>query len=234
MNERKQSIWRKYNFSDGELIERCDSLISMVMSDIVELSKVGVDINDARSLGRLCQSFKDMRSDNELAGDHGVTVENKDVARDRLLSAISSVMSGVSKTYDSKSAQYRRFGTKRMQDKKDADLLLIGRRVHRICGSMEGMMPHVTGQLVEKLRQAHVEFERMLHLVADKVSDRDIATEERITLGNNIYEGMMALANFGKLAFAGKSPAKYDFYVQYESNAEAKRLRKERQTNQEQ
>lgn len=226
MKERKQAIWRKYNFPDAALLDRTESVIRHFHRDRADLEACGLDYDTVVKLGNLRLRFMDFPSDDEMAGSWMVVVRKKEEARQALVNALRTVMVAVEKDHGVKSGRYRSFGTRRMADKGDADLLLTGRRSVRLCRRMEGLLPSLKEASTLRLAETAQRFEESLHIVQDKVSERDIRTEERVQLGNELYDLMMEVAEAGKAAYQASSPAKYQEYLNYESNADEKRRRR--------
>ena len=80
----------------------------------------------------MCDKLRALPDDDELVGDQMVTTEKKYKAAENLKTAIRSVMTRVAIKYTNRSGRYRKFGTAKMGDMTDAQLLFCGRRVARV------------------------------------------------------------------------------------------------------
>lgn len=225
---KKQSLTREYNFSDAELYVVAMQCHGYALRDISEFGRYGYDLARMAEFKSTCERFRDLPSDDELVGEQMIFTEKKNEARERLKTAIRSVMLRVAQKHDPKSGKYRKFGTAKMVDMSDPQLLLCGRRVVRVC---EQQLPFLeeTGlkmMLVDEVRQNCVAFENAIHLQQDKIADRDISVESRVEAGNKIYREFVTLCDIGKDIWHEKNVAKYENYTIYESNNDQKKARK--------
>jgi hypothetical protein len=154
--------------------------------------------------------------------------QKKNDAAESLKTAIRTVMTRVAVKIDVKSGKYRKFGTQKMNDMSDANLLLCGLRVARVA---EQLLPFLDGSglkmdLIDRVRQCTKTFEKALHIQFDKIAERDIAVEKRVELGNAIYRQLVLVCNIGKDIWVENNKAKYENYTIYESNNEQKKNRK--------
>lgn len=227
---KKQATTRDYNFSDADLYMLCSEKIVLAERDLRELEQYNFDKVRLSAFRRTCVMFREIASDDELLGEQMLYTERKNVAREKLKTAIRSLMLRVSQQFDEKGGRYRKFGTFKMADMSDPQLLLCGRRVVRVAAQQLDNLAE-TG-----LRQKHLDevaestgaFENSIHIQQDKIADRDIAVERRIELGNWLYKELVTLCDMGKDIWAESNHVKYEAYVLYESNADQKRLLREK------
>jgi hypothetical protein len=154
--------------------------------------------------------------------------EKKNTAAEKLKGAIRSVMTRVAMKYSNRSGRYRKFGTAKMGDMTDAQLLFCGRRVARVARAQLDFLADVgvNENVIQKVTEACRRFENALNIQQDKVADRDISVERRTEQGNKLYQELVVLCNIGKDIWAEKDPVKYENYTIYESNNEQKKARK--------
>lgn len=227
---KKQSINREYNFPDADLYAQCKERIQYIKRDEKEFESYAYANSKIKQFEALCNRFSDQPDDDELIGNQMEATGKKNEAKEKLKTAIRSVMTRVASKYNTRSGHYRKFGTLKMNDMSDPKLLLCGRRVVRVSNKLLDFLAE-TG-----LRQTHIDvvqkaaaaFENAIHIQQDKVSDRDISVEKRIELGNELYRELVLVCNIGKDIWAEKNKAKYENYTIYESNNDQKKARKER------
>ena len=108
-----------------------------------------------------------------------LSTEKKSKAAERLKSAIRSIMTRVAIKYNNRSGRYRKFGTAKMGDMTDAQLLFCGRRVARVARQQIDFLAEVgvSENNIQKVLDACRNFENALNIQQDKVSERDIAVE---------------------------------------------------------
>ncbi len=227
---KKQAVNREYNFPDSDLYAQCLERIQYIKRDAKEFASYAYGADKLQAFEDLCKRFAELPSDDELVGDQMVATQKKNDARERLKTAVRSVMTRVESKYDVRSGRYRKFGTFKMNDMTDPQLLLCGRRVVRVAEAMLDFLAE-TGLKqthLDQIREAAAGFENALNVQMDKVSDRDIAVEKRIEVGNEMYRELVLVCNIGKDIWAETNRTKYENYTIYESNNDQKKARKQR------
>jgi hypothetical protein len=171
-----------------------------------------------------------MPDDDELVGDQMLMTEKKYEASEKLKAAIRSVMTRVEMKFSNKSGRFRKFGTAKMGDMTDPQLLFCGRRVTRVARNQADFLGDVgvTETQIQRVLDACQAFENAMNIQHDRIADRDIAVENRVEQSNVIYQKMIEVCTIGKDTWDGKDVAKYDQYCIYESNNDQKKARKVR------
>lgn len=227
---KKQAVHRQYNFPDADLYVQCMERIKYAQRDQVHFQQYGYDAGRLAGFKNLCDKFRALPDDDEIVGDQMLATEKKDAAAERLKSAIRSLMTRVAMKYNNRSGRYRKFGTAKMGDMTDAQLLFCGRRVARVARQQIDFLAEVgvNENVIKKITDACADFESALNIQQDKVADRDIAVERRIERGNKLYQELVVLCDIGKDIWAERDTVKYENYCIYESNNEQKKTRKSR------
>ncbi|MEM6318257.1 MAG: hypothetical protein AAF960_11350 [Bacteroidota bacterium] len=230
---KKQAGNRKYNFPDADLYLQAMERIKYAHRDLTYFKQYSYDLERLKKFKAMCDKFRNLPDDDEMVGDQMVLTEKKGTAAEKLKSAIRSIMIKVSIKYNNRTGRYRKFGTAKMGDMTDAQLLFCGRRVARVARQMAGFIEElgVNENAIQRVTEACRNFENALNLQQDKISDRDIAVELRVDQGNKIYDEMVILCNIGKDIWAESDTAKYENYTIYESNNDQKIARKLREAN---
>jgi hypothetical protein len=225
---KKQSSHRQYNFPDADLYLQCIERLKYASRDLKEFEDYGYTSHRLQQFKAMCQKFRDLPDDDELVGDQMVTTEKKYKAAEELKSAIRSLMTRVAMKYNNRSGRYRKFGTAKMGDMTDAQLIFCGRRVVRVARQQIDFLAEtgLNENVIRRVSQATSAFEKAVNIQQDKVADRDISVERRVEQGNKLYNEFITLCNIGKDIWAEKDPVKYEGYCIYESNNEQKKARK--------
>lgn len=227
---KKQASTRQYNFPDADLYLQCMERIKYAKRDIERFEAYSYDLERLGKFKALCDKFSALPDDEELLGDQMVTTDKKYKAAEQLKSAVRSLMTRVAIKYSNRSGRYRKFGTAKMGDMTDAQLIFCGRRVVRVARQQLDFLAEtgVNENVIRRVSEACRDFERAVNIQQDKVADRDISVERRVEQGNRLYEELITLCNIGKDIWAEKDPIKYENYCIYESNNEQKKARKEK------
>lgn len=225
---KKQPENRVYNFPDADLYVQCIERLKYAKRDIKAFVEYGYDKDKMESLYARCERFKELPNDDEAVGDQMIVTQKKYDAADKLRAAIRSLMTRVAVKYHNKSGRYRKFGTAKLGDMTDAQLLFCGRRVARVARQQIDFLEEVgmNEKVISKVVNAYQAFENAMHIQQDKISERDISVERRVDLGNKIYQDLVILCNIGKDIWEDKDSARYENYVIYESNHAIKKARR--------
>ena len=229
---KKQAAHRQYNFPDADLYVQCLERIKYAHRDSKHFQQYGYDLGRLKGFQNLCEKFRALPDDDELVGDQMITTEKKYQSAEKLKTAIRSLMTRVAMKYSNRSGRYRKFGTAKLGDMTDAQLVFCGRRVARVARQQLDFLDEVgvNENVIKRITDACKNFENALNIQQDKVADRDIAVERRIEQGNKLYQELVVLCNIGKDIWAETDPVKYENYTIYESNNDQKIARKERLT----
>ena len=230
---KKQTSNRQYNFPDADLYLQCVERIKYAKRDIQQFESYGYDLERLRKFKAMCDKFRGLPDDDELVGDQMVTTEKKYQAAEELKAAIRSLMTRVAMKYSNRSGRYRKFGTAKMGDMTDAQLIFCGRRVVRVARQQIDFLAEtgLNERVISRVVKATQAFEKSVNIQQDKVADRDISVERRVEQGNKLYNELITLSNIGKDIWAEKDPVKYENYCIYESNNEQKKARKAKESS---
>lgn len=228
---KKQPGHRKHNVSDPELYVQCQDAIRNAHRDLEFFTQYGYGPDRLKGFQALCHQFHDLPDDDEMVGDQMICTEKKYLAAEKLKTAVRSVMTRVAMKYHDRTGRYRKFGTAKMGDMSDAQLLFCGRRVARVARQQLDFLAEVgvNENVIQRVLDACAEFETAMNIQQDKLHDRDIAVERRVAQGNKIYQELVVLCDIGKDIWVERDPVKYEQYCLYESNADQKRARKARE-----
>ncbi|MEL6719356.1 MAG: hypothetical protein AAFP82_11620 [Bacteroidota bacterium] len=227
---KKQNTNRKYNFPDADLYLQSIERIRYAHRDIKQFKQYSYDEERLKKFVAMCEKFRALPDDDELVGDQMVLTDKKYEAAEALKTAIRSLMTRVAMKFNNRTGRYRKFGTSKMGDMTDAQLIFCGRRVVRVARQQidfiedVGVNEKVIGRIVEATKN----FENAVNIQQDRVADRDIAVERRVEQGNKIYDELVLLCNIGKDIWVETDVTKYENYTIYESNNEQKKERKKR------
>jgi hypothetical protein len=212
---KKEEAVRAYNFADASLMQLADEVVSNGTRDSAELTPQGVTAARLGDLAALNDTFRDMEDDEEWAGLVSEKTEDKDAALAVCEAGTRNIRRMVSNVFGEQSAKYRRFGFTGINDLKDMDRIKAYFRVWRRASDLTtDLAPEgLTATVLADFRTACETADDAYDALVDTINDRDIATEERIELGNEIYAEVVKICNTGKTYWFDKEEAKYNDYV---------------------
>lgn len=225
---RKQGFYRKYNFPDADLYAMVVERLKHAQRDIKEFKQFGLDMSKLKNIQDRALQFYNLPNDDELVGGQMLVTENKYNRANELKSAIRAVMTRVAIKYGQRSGRYRAYGTAKMSDMSDAQLLFCGRRVARVGRKQLDLLAEtgLNEDALIRVQNAANSFEKSMNIQQDKVAERDIAVEKRVHIGNKLYDDLIQLSDVGKSIWDNQNKTFYEQYAIYESNNEQKKKRK--------
>lgn len=216
-----KSIKRKYSFSDGTLDELGDSLIVSARRDIAEMTTFGY--NDAR-LGEIemqIRTFKEFPNDEYYTGLMAISTATKNTAIRNMSEVSEAIVRRAINKYKKDAPEVNMYGWTGYITKTDSEKVRVNRLVHRtgtsqlVALASEGLTAAILLDLQSKITASDL----ALTEKDTKVKERDSAVNQRITLGNALYEALVKLADTGKQIWEDTDESKYNDYVIYDSQA---------------
>ena len=212
---------RNYTISDADLTMFVTNLVLIMTRDITEFADFSVDAADVTALGALGNQFEMFPPDTFYQGDVGVATQNKDSKKAELLLATRRITNRALAKWGQNSAQYGKFGVKGISQMSDKEILATARLV--ILTSENYLTQLATEGLTQTIIDDYTalvgEFEDLLAAFYEAVSIRDMKTNERIELGNQLYALVSRYCTLGKTIWDGVNEAKYNDYIIYTSSS---------------
>lgn len=213
----KKPTTPNFTFSQDVLIQTAKSKANFIERDAAEFSNYNVTDTNVTAFREKITEMEDSPADVEETGTQAVATEIKNAAAVKLKEAVRSIMSRARNKFGEDSARYRKFGTKGLSDMTDAQLLRCAGTVHRAGTAFLSELESegLTEDVLTELKSLRTAFSVADSAQEDAIADRDIASEDRVILANEIYADMVKFCNTGKTIWASKNEARYNDYVIY-------------------
>lgn len=216
MNVKKEPK-RLYHFDDATLITLSKSKIAFMRRDLAELAQFGVTAVELDDLDAQTDVFEEFPTDIELEGDQMDATERKNAKAEAIREAVASVMLRVQNKFGFGSARYKSFDTKDLARRDDANLLIAALRVvNRATLYLADLAAY--GLAMPELNALSAlcdEFKLLLIEHNKKTGDRSIAQEDRVLMGNALFEELKKYCRSAKSRWRTKSEARYNDYIIY-------------------
>ncbi len=212
---RKEEAVRDYNISDAELIQTVDSVVSSSRRDLADIQDFGITETSLADIETKRDAFSDMATDEELSGIMVSVTEDKNTCAGELRKTIRVIMARVDNKFGMKSGQHRRFGVEGLSRLNDAELYKCGKRVRRQGQALLSQLASegLTEMHLTDLTTKTASLDEAIDAQDDAIRGRDIAVEERVAMGNDLYADLLKLSNTGKAVYEDSHEAKYNDYV---------------------
>lgn len=214
---KKPSVVRLYNFSDANLVTTTKEKIAFMRRDVTAFTPFGITATLVTSLETATNAFSNTITDIEAVNNQTQVTANKETKANQLRVAIRTVMARVELQFGASSAKYKKFGTEKLSQQSDTDLLITGKRVVRV--GTEFLTAQAANGLTAAMLTAITtlcnEFEALIIDLKLKIGERDIMQEDRVEAGNTIYKTLVQYASIGLSIWETSDVAKYNDYVIY-------------------
>ena len=210
---------RDYKMGDATLIQLADDFKSSATRDLTELASYGLSVAKLTTFQTLRDTFSDMPTDMELMGALMYCTQQKNDARNLVLEDIRQVTGRARMVYKETDGRYRSFGVEDLSNQTDNELVRTAKRVVRMGERFltELADKGLTQVILDNLSALALDFDTKIDLQGDAIKARDIAVDERIAMGNELYARLVELGEMGKLFWASKNEAKYNDYIIYKT-----------------
>ena len=219
---RREEI-RRYRMSDARLVQLTDSVRQSAQRDAAELLNYGVTAATITALEAARDAFADNPTDEELSGDLVIATQAKNAQKLELQRQVRQISDRARIKFGEADGRFRKFGVELLTRQGDDELIRTAKRVVRVA---TGLLPELTSEgltaiMIAELGATADTFDNLVDAQDEAFKNRDIAVDERISLGNTLYDLLVNLAAKGKLCWEDVNEAKYNDYILTASSSPA-------------
>ena len=216
---KKNPVTRNFLFPDAVLKQKADEFINLLDRDIVEFTDRGYSPAKKTELINARNAVEDFPSDEQLDSIKMNLTAEKDVARSALEKTMRTILNMATNIFTFGSAKHKEFGASDVSRQPDAEIV---RNARIMSATAEKYLTDLTpeGLTQDKINTLIAQRETLdlaLDAQAKGVSDRDVATEDRVEVLNTLYALLIKYAGTGQDIFYETDEAKYNDYVIYDT-----------------
>ena len=212
----KQEELPNFKMGYGRLIQRADSLDNTLERDKdILAAERGLTPERRAELMTRRNALSSHPTDEEAKVDVGIAAENKEASRRTLEVGMRDFRGMAATKFGEGSARFKAFKFDDLTRLEDNQLARGGRRVVRLATRFLTVLESEGMTLVKigKLRTDTDKFDLDIDLVDAAEEERDDLTQDRIVLGNAVYDTLTELAGIGRAHWIDKDEAKANDYV---------------------
>lgn len=216
----KNESIRIYKFGDDELWQMADALAGSMLRDAADFATRMVTSPRIAEITALSTQFKNLPTDPELLGIISTATEVKDATALDLRKKVSTVRS-MAATKFGENGKFRTFDFGALADLPDTDLYRTAKRVARVgTGFLADLASEgLTAAMLADIVTLATTLDTNIDTMEAAIENRDIKTQERVIVGNNLWNTMVKYADVGKSLFEFTDEARYNDYVLIETPA---------------
>lgn len=210
-----EAIKRNNNFSNSELAIIVGNIVSAMNRDATEFAARNVTQTNIDNFEALGNAFEIFPTDEIYQAEISIVVDEKNLSRTNCFNKVQFITGYFEQEWGLSSPYYRQLGIKNISEMRDAEFLVACRRVVQVAQSRLTTLSTLglTQSDIDSLNTEAQTFEDKMHLVFEKTAEREIKTQERTTLANELYSELKKYCMIGKLVWENVDEAKYNDYV---------------------
>ena len=211
---------RIYKFSDADLKQKADSVAISMVRDATEFTGRGITAGMTTDFQDISEDFGLMDSDEMWIGNVTTATQAKDELTEDLKTKIRSIRNMAEMQWTTKSGKYRTYGFENMDELSDNKLVRLGRRVIIVSAAQQADLASqgYTAATLGDLGSNVNTLDNAVDTKNNSEKDRDIAQQDRVEAGNELYTFMEKYCSIGKTIWAA-DPARFNDYVIYPGGA---------------
>lgn len=216
---KKTPVVRLYNLTDAVLKQKADEFINLLERDSTDFAERGYNAAAKTNFENARDAVANLPSDETLEAQKMVLTENKDTARRALEKAMRTILNMAGNHFGIKSAQYRAFGPADLSRQPDAELartykiMVTAANTNLSTLADEGL----SQEFIDQLEAKGSAFDTSIDEVAKGITDRDIATENRVEALNALYQLVQKYSGIGQDLYYDVNEAKFNDYIIYDT-----------------
>jgi len=216
---KKNPVIREFHLTDAVLKQKADEFINLLDRDIAEFTERGYSPEKKAELIEARNAVESFPSDEQLEAIKVELTEQKDRARRALEKSMRTILNMAENTFGFGSAKHREFGASDVSRQPDAELIRNARIMSAAAEKYLDALKSegLTTEKINTLIAQRDTLDLALDAQAKGVSDRDVATEDRIEVLNTLYRLITKYAGIGQDIFLETDEAKYNDYVIYDT-----------------
>ncbi|MBM3436158.1 MAG: carboxypeptidase regulatory-like domain-containing protein [Bacteroidetes bacterium] len=212
-----KTVVRIYTFTDAWLIQLADGILVLIVRDGGELTPRGVTAAKKDNLQALRDAFAGTKPDDYYIAIVTIKTEEKDAARSALTKAIRTIFVAAENVFGTDNGHYRSFGDAALSKLSDEEMIRNSRLAISTAGENLAKLADegITQAILDEAKTLADNFDKAVDSQLTAQRDRDLATEDRIVKGNNLYKAIVKICNTGKDIWYETNESKYNDYVIY-------------------
>lgn len=216
---KKNPVTRGYLFPDAVLKQKADEFINLLDRDIVEFTDRGYSPAKRTELMEARSAVEDFPSDEQLEAIKIDLTNQKETARRALEKSMRTILNMAENTFGFGSAKHKEFGASDITRQPDAEIVRNARIMSATADKYLRELENegLTEDKIATLIAQRDELDLAIDAQAKGISDRDVATEDRIEVLNTLYQLLTKYAGIGQDIFYETDEAKYNDYIIYDT-----------------
>jgi len=211
----KNVLKRKFNTSQGEMLNNGDSVAYAVERDIELFSTFNFSSQRVVSFKNLLSDYQHFPGDQTLLNVQMVATEAKNQNRKDLLSELKVLRICAGLVFGDDSLSYYLFRFDKLRNISDSELLLVAAQMAiEATKCFNELSTYGYKQAnIDNIIALNNSFDEKISIASQKIIDRDVATYERTLLANKVYDEFKIICEIGKSIWSDEGDAHYNDYV---------------------
>ncbi|WP_379965098.1 hypothetical protein [Epilithonimonas sp. UC225_85] len=216
---KKDPVIREFHLTDAVLKQKADEFINLLDRDIAEFTDRGYTPAKKTEFTNARNAVDNFPSDEQLEAIKIDLTTKKEAARSALEKTMRTILNMAENVFGFGSAKHKEFGASDVSRQSDSELVRNAKIMSVTAAkyltnlASEGL----TAAKITTLTSQKDTLDLAIDAQAKGISDRDVATEDRIEVLNILYRLLTKYAGIGQDIFYETDEAKYNDYIIYDT-----------------
>lgn len=214
---KKEQVKRNFILTDAVLKQKADEFIDLIDRDIAEFTDRGYDSKKRTEFTTVRNTVDEFPSDEQFEAIKMELTEQKDAARNDVERSMRSIFNMAANVFGQFSARYKEFGNATISQQSDSELVRTAKSTTTTASKYLDELAEegLTADKINTLISQRETLDLAIDAQAQGISNRDLATEDRIEALNKLYSLVTKYAGIGQDIFYETDEAKYNDYIIY-------------------
>ena len=216
---KKKAVARKYKLTDASLKQLSDDILNSLDRDVHEFSERGMTATKRMEFVNAIDRFSNYPSDEQLEAIKIAATEEKDAARGLVEKAMRTIFLMAKNVFKDGTGKYKEFGNADLSRQNDDEIVRTAKIMEAAANKYLAQLvgEGLTQMRIDALKDARILLDDAIGEQRKAIRNRDSSTEERVEVGNALYELTSKYAEIGKDIWYDNNEAKYNDYVVYDT-----------------
>jgi hypothetical protein len=216
---KKEMIKVKFKFSFAHLKQLADNMVLLIDRDLVAFTDRGFTTAKRTQLVTKIDQFFNFSSDEQMQGIQMAATETKDTIRQKVEDKMRSFFLVARITFTENSGKYREFGNADISRQSDEELFRTAKTLKTTAIKYQSLLAAegITTAKINEFSTLITDFDNAIDAQKIAISNRDLQTESRAILANELYDLCVKYAEIGQDIWRSQSESHYNDYIIYDT-----------------
>ena len=209
---------KEYTLEEGIFKTKCDTTVDLLVRDAIEFATRGFDEVKRAAFAQHIRDYFDMPGDAFYEGEKISRTQARDSSRLMLERPLRTILTMAENKFGINSGKYKQYGGAISKLGDDQLVRYALNAAKTATAQLEELAGEgLTQQMITDMVALAGAFNTAIDKQIEAIRNRENASLDRITKGNELYRELVKVCNTGKDIWYGINEAKYNDYIIYDT-----------------